>query len=69
MNTKFARSIVKDNSLDIEIKGRTNGIIKVNSTNESDLNTFKELLNGMGFDLTFTIFPTNHYYITTKKGN
>jgi hypothetical protein len=66
MKTQYARKIVQDNSLDITIKGRTNGIIKVLSNNEQDLSTFNELLNGMGYELAFNIFPNPHYFITGK---
>jgi hypothetical protein len=69
MNTQYARKIVQDNNLDITIKGRTNGIIKVLSTNEKHLATFNELLNGMDYQLSYSVFPTAHHFITGKAAN
>lgn len=66
MKTQYARKIAKDNSLEIVIKGRTNGIIKVLSANDEDLNTFNELLNGMGYELGRSIFPNPHHFIKVK---
>ena len=63
MNTKYARQIVKDNNLDIIVRGRTNGIIKFHTTNESDLRTLKELLKGMGQTLRAELTPNNYYII------
>lgn len=65
MNTAFARKVVKDNSLRLTVKGRTNGIIKVWG-DVDDLDTLSELLRGMGYRLQFSQFPTPHY--TIEKG-
>lgn len=66
MNTATARKIVKDNSLRLTVKGRTNGIIKVWG-DVDDLDTLNELLLGMGHRLNFSNFPTPHYTIERKK--
>ena len=67
MKTQYARKIVQDNNLDVTIKGRTNGIIKVISANDEDLSTFNELLNGMGYELGHSIFPNPHNFIKVKE--
>jgi ApbE superfamily uncharacterized protein (UPF0280 family) len=49
LNTAYVRKIVKDNGLDIQVKGRTNGLINIYPMNSNDLATFEELLKGMGY--------------------
>ena len=48
-NTAYIRKIVKDNGLDIQVKGRTNGLVSIYPMNYSDLTTIQELLKGMGY--------------------
>ena len=52
MKAVTVRKIVKDNNLNLVVKGRTNGIVEVALTeNINDVNTLNELLNGFGFEL------------------
>jgi hypothetical protein len=48
-NTAYVRKIVKDNALDIKVKGRSNGMISVYPMNYADLGTLQELIGGMGY--------------------
>ena len=49
LNTAYVRKIVKDNGLDIQVRGRTNGVINIYPMNYNDLTTIQELLKGMGY--------------------
>lgn len=51
LNTAYVRKIVKDNGLDIQVKGRTNGLINLHTVNAYDLLTIEELLKGMGYKI------------------
>ena len=52
MKTTEVRKIVKDNNLDLIVKGVSNGMVSVSFTDKSnDLNTLNELLNGFGYEL------------------
>ena len=48
-NTAYVRKIVKDNNLEIIVKGRSNGLISLDPANYNDLATIQELLKGMGY--------------------
>ena len=67
-NTAYVRQIVKDNNLNIEVKGRSNGMISVYPMNYNDLTTFNELLAGMGYK-TLCNNVTKWYNIYTKEAN
>lgn len=59
MKAVTVRKIVKDNNLNLVVKGRTNGLIEVELTeNINDVNTLNELLNGFGFELAKRLY---HY--------
>jgi ApbE superfamily uncharacterized protein (UPF0280 family) len=62
MKTADVRKIIKDNSLDIVIKARTNKIVKIYTKNEKDFTTFSELLNGMGYKINYDRFRNQHYF-------
>ena len=64
-NTAYVRKIVKDNNLDIKVKGRTNGLIYVYPMNYTDLGTFQELIGGMGYKTLLNYF-TKWYGIYSK---
>jgi len=51
VNANYARKLVKDNNLDIAVKGRSNGIINFYTESDEDLRTLRELLLGMGITL------------------
>jgi hypothetical protein len=52
MKTVEVRKIVKNNNLDVTVKGRTNGMVTVSYTgNVNDINTLNQLLNGLGYEL------------------
>jgi hypothetical protein len=65
-NTAYVRKIVKDNDLDITVKGRSNGNVSLYPANYNDLATMKELLKGMGYQPLFNIFHKSYliYKIT-----
>ena len=63
-NTAYVRKIVRDNDLDITVKGRSNGIISLNPANYNDLATMQELLKGMGYKTLFQ--PFNKSYVIYK---
>ena len=50
-NTAYVRKIVKDNGLNIQVKGRTNGLINLHTANAYHLLTMEELLKGMGYKI------------------
>jgi hypothetical protein len=53
MKAVEVRKIVKDNNLDLIVKGRTNGLVNVELTeNTNQIATLNELLNGFGYELT-----------------
>lgn len=52
-NTAYVRKIVKDNSLNIIVRGRSNGVINLSPMNYNDLATIQELLKGMGYTTLF----------------
>ena len=50
MKAAEVRKIVKDNSLNLVVTGRTNGMVNVELTeNTNDVATLNELLNGFGY--------------------
>jgi len=52
MKTVEVRKIVKDNNLDLTVKGRSNGMVTVSFTGSAKgINTLNELLNGCGYEL------------------
>jgi hypothetical protein len=52
MKAVEVRKIVKDNGLNLIVKGRTNGMVNVELTeNTNDVATLNELLNGFGYEL------------------
>lgn len=52
MKAVEVRKIVKDNNLDLIVKGRTNGLVNVELTeNTNQIATLNELLNGFGYEL------------------
>lgn len=51
--TQAVRKIVKDNKLDLVVKGRTNGMVTVAfTTNTNDLDALVKLLDGYGLKLS-----------------
>jgi hypothetical protein len=60
MKTVEVRKIVKDNNLDVTVKGRTNGMVTVSySGNVNDINTLNQLLNDLGYEIK--IYGTTFY--------
>jgi hypothetical protein len=52
MKATEVRKIVKDNGLNLIVTGRTNGMVNVEITeNTNDVATLNELLNGFGYEL------------------
>lgn len=64
-NTAYVRKVVKDNALDIKVKGKTNGVISIYPMNYADLATFQELIAGMG-KKTLLNFHDKWYVIYNK---
>ena len=52
MRVTEVRKVVKDNGLNLTVRGRTNGMVYVELTeNTNDIATLDELLNGYGYEL------------------
>jgi len=67
MNAKYARKVVKDNNLNVVVKGRSNGIVNFYTSSDDDLRSLRELLAGMG--ITLQDGPTCFYIHSTAKGS
>jgi hypothetical protein len=62
--TQAVRQIIKDNNLDLTVKGRTNGMATVSLTeNVNDLETLSKLLDGYNLKLTKRF---NGYFVWWK---
>lgn len=51
MKSKYLKKIIKDNSLNLNVRGRSNGIHLISEGSNEDIQTLQELLNGMGYSL------------------
>jgi hypothetical protein len=52
MRATEVRKVVKDNGLNLTVRGRTNGMVYVELTeNTNDIATLDELLNGFNYQL------------------
>lgn len=51
MKSNYLKKIIKDNSLNLTVRGRSNGLHFISEGSNKDIQALNELLNGMGYSL------------------